>query len=100
MATPADPSYLTWQGVPHSLGQVPNHLSCYSHQYSSDTLETWNNSQPGWVPYCEGLPRCFGGLPAFSGGGPPSFPGQGAPGPPGPPGGGSPCPLASQEEAP
>ena len=73
---------MTWQGVPHSLGQMPNHLSQYSDQYSRNTLESRDNGQPGWVPYCEGLPRHFCGLSILSGGGLPNDPGG---------------PLASQE---
>ena len=98
---------MTWQGVPHSLGQAPNHLSHYSDQYSSDSPESWDNRQPGWIPHHEGLPRHIGGLSIFSGGGPPYDPGGGpwlprkrspalseSPGgghqsPAGPPGGGS-----------
>ena len=112
VAALADPSYLTWQEVPCSLGQVPNHLSHHSGQSPSDTLESWDNGQPRWVPYCEGLLRHFGGLSIFSTGGPlmtqedtllvsqeevplicldslmevprpPGFPGGGPPGPPG-----------------
>ena len=37
VAAPADPSYLTWQGVPHLIGQVPNQLSHHFGWYSSDT---------------------------------------------------------------
>ena len=68
----------------HSSGQSP-----------SDNLESWDKRQPGWLPYHEGLPRCFGGLTIFSGGGPPYDLGglQSSPvflmrGPHGPPGGG------------
>ena len=67
VATQTDPSYITWQGVTYSLGQVTNYLSSYSDQYSSNTPESWDNEQPRWVPYHEGLPRHFGDL---SGGGP------------------------------
>ena len=66
----SDLSYLTLQGVPCSLGQVPNHLSHHSSQSSSDTPESWDNGQPRWVPYLKGLPRHFGGLSIFSGGRP------------------------------
>ena len=71
MAALAGLSYVTWQVVPHSLNQVPKHLSHCSGQYPSDTPESWDNGQPGWVPYCEGLPIHFGGLSIFSGDGPP-----------------------------
>ena len=71
MAGLADPSYLTLQGVPDSLRQVPNHLSHHFGQCLSDTLELWDNGQPTWVPYSEGLTRHFGGLSIFSNGGPP-----------------------------
>ena len=50
-------SFLTWQRVPHSLGQVPSHLSHHSGQSPSDTPETWANGQPGWVAYHEGQLR-------------------------------------------
>ena len=44
VAVSADPSYLTWQGVPCLLGQVPNHLSYHSGQSSGDTTpESWDN---------------------------------------------------------
>ena len=112
-------SYLTWQGVPHSIGQVPSHLSDHSGPSPNDTPESWDNRQPRWVPYHEGLPRhilwSFYFLqwrtplwpwirtPSFPGRGPPRPPGGGPsgvpgslsggpPDPPGPPGGGSSCP--------
>ena len=101
VAALADPSYLTWQGIPCWLGQVPYHLSHHSAQSLSDTPESWDNGQSGWFPYYEGLPIHFDGLSSFSSGGlqerPSGFPGRG---PPGPTGGGPPGPLASQEEAP
>ena len=71
MATSAYLSYLTWQGVPHSIGQVPNHLSHPSGLSPSDTPESWDIGHPGWVSFCEGLLRHLGGLSVFSGGGPP-----------------------------
>ena len=93
MVALADHSYLTWQGVLSSLAPVSNHLSCHSGQYPSDTPESWDNGQPIWVPYCEGLPRHFGGLSIFSGRGPhyyqgggPYLPKKRSPGPSGPPG--------------
>ena len=80
----------TWQGVPHSLGQVPCHLFHHSAWSPSGTPESWDNGQLGWVPYYEALPRHFGGLsicsggglPYDPGGGPPGFPGRGPTGPP------------------
>ena len=35
---------------PHSLGQVPNHLSHYCGQSPCDTPELWDNGKPRWVP--------------------------------------------------
>ena len=74
MATLVDLSYLTWQEAPHLVGQVPNHLSHPSGWSPSDSQDSWDNGQPGWIPYHEGLPRDPGGLSAFSGGGPPYDP--------------------------
>ena len=59
--------------------------------------ESWDNGQPRWVPYYEGVPRHFGvsicssGEPPYDpGGGSPGFLGRSSLGPPGPPGGGPP----------
>ena len=68
VAAPADIFLCDLARVPHSLGQVPNHLSHHSGQSPSDTPDSWDNGQPGWAPYHEGLP---GGLSIFSSGGPP-----------------------------
>ena len=76
MATSVHLSYLTWQGVPHSIGQVPNHLSHPSGLSPSDTPESWDNGQSGWVSFHEGLSRHLGCLSVFSGGGPPYDPGS------------------------
>ena len=38
MAASPDPSYLTWQEVPHLTGQVLNHLSHPSGQSPSETV--------------------------------------------------------------
>ena len=43
-----------------------NHLSHHSGWSPSDTPESWDNGQPGWIPYHEVLPRHFGGLFIFS----------------------------------
>ena len=107
MAAPADPSDLTWKGVPHSLGQVTNHLSHYFGLYSKGTPESWDNGQLRWIPYSEGQPRHFGGLSVFSSGGSlvtkveaSGFPGGDPPGLPRPPGGCPPGPSGSHSGGP
>ena len=75
MAASADPSYLSWQGVPHSIGTVPNLLSHPSGQSPSDTPESLDDGQLRLVPYHEGVPRHHSGLSIFSGGGPSYDPG-------------------------
>ena len=71
IAVSADP--LNWQGS-HPSGHSPNHIP-----------DMWDNGEPEWIPYQEGLPRHFcgpsvfssGGCPLDSGGDPPGFPSQG-----------------------
>ena len=43
VAALADHSCLNWQGVPHSLKQMLNHLPHQSSQSCSDTPESWDN---------------------------------------------------------
>ena len=75
MAALAEPSYVTLQGVPCLIDEVPNHLSHPSGCFPGDNPESWDNGEPRWVPYHEGLPIYIGGLSVFCGGGPPYDPG-------------------------
>ena len=105
VAAMANPSYLTWKGIPHSLGQVLNYLSHHSGWSPGDTPESWDNRLPRLVPTVrdyQGILVVFLPTPVENLQSPrrrsPCFPMQRSPWSPLSPVGGPPGPTASKKE--